>query len=122
MIDGHLMISVPSRLHARPTPSQPLAGLRLCIKDIFNLSGVKTTGQCQSYERLYLACNTTAPSIQKLSPYSCRKQNAHSLRQANNQPLIGSNTYVRGNPSGMDICGLVEAAQARVRLLRLTNG
>lgn len=64
--DGHLQIPVPSRLHYRPTPDKPLSGLRFGVKDIFDVGGVPTTGQCRAYGNLYGARNTTAPCIQRL--------------------------------------------------------
>ncbi|PSN64987.1 amidase signature enzyme [Corynespora cassiicola Philippines] len=59
-------IAVPSRLYFTPTPSQPLAGLRFGIKDIFHLAGVTTTGGNRAYGTHYGPQNATAPSIQRL--------------------------------------------------------
>lgn len=39
-----LAIPVPSRLHFTKTPDRPFAGLRVALKDIMDLSDLKTTG------------------------------------------------------------------------------
>ncbi|KAK1149670.1 hypothetical protein N8T08_005222 [Aspergillus melleus] len=59
-------VAVPSRLYYTPTPKQPLAGLRLGVKDIFHVEGLKTSGGSRSYYYLYGTQNATAPSIQRL--------------------------------------------------------
>ncbi|KAE8155161.1 amidase signature domain-containing protein [Aspergillus avenaceus] len=59
-------VAVPSRLYYEPTPEHPLAGLRLGVKDIFHVQGLKTSGGSRSYYYLYGTQNVTAPSIQKL--------------------------------------------------------
>lgn len=66
MIDGQLMIPVPSRLHYQKTEDKPLSGLRVTVKDIIHLKGVKTTGQSRSYEKLYGPQRETAPIITQL--------------------------------------------------------
>ena len=53
MQDGQLMVPVPSRLHYERTEEKPLNGVRVTVKDIIHLKGVKTTGQSRSYEKLY---------------------------------------------------------------------
>lgn len=66
---GDLMtrsIAVPSRLYSTPSASQPLAGLRFAVKDIFHVKGVKTSGGSRAYYETYSIQNTTAPSVQRL--------------------------------------------------------
>ncbi|KAK0664263.1 Amidase 1 [Lasiodiplodia hormozganensis] len=66
---GDLMtrsIAVPSRLYTTPSASQPLAGLRFAVKDIFHVKGVKTSGGSRAYYSTYGVQNTTAPSVQRL--------------------------------------------------------
>ncbi|KAA8569389.1 hypothetical protein EYC84_001034 [Monilinia fructicola] len=60
-------IPVPSRLSTPlPSPSRPLSGKRIAVKDIFDLKGVKTTVCSKAYEALQDVSSETAPSIQKL--------------------------------------------------------
>ncbi|KAJ5688316.1 hypothetical protein N7536_010935 [Penicillium majusculum] len=62
---GH-SIAVPSRLYYTATPEQPLAGLRLGVKDIFHVKGLRTSGGNRAYYSLYDERNTTGPAIQSL--------------------------------------------------------
>jgi len=66
MIDGQLMVPVPSRLHYQKTRDKPLSGVRATVKDIMHLKGVKTTGQSRAYEKLYGPQRETASIITKL--------------------------------------------------------
>jgi hypothetical protein len=60
-------IAVPSRLYyAPPSPSKPLSGLRLGVKDIYHLRGMATSGGNRAYYAHYGVQNATAPSIQRL--------------------------------------------------------
>ncbi|OMP84319.1 Amidase 1 [Diplodia seriata] len=59
-------IAVPSRLYYTPSASQPLAGLRFAVKDIFHVKGLKTSGGSRAYYETYDAQHTTAISIQRL--------------------------------------------------------
>ncbi|KAE8166944.1 amidase signature domain-containing protein [Aspergillus tamarii] len=59
-------VAVPSRLYYTPTSEKPLAGLRLGVKDIYHVKGLKTSGGSRSYYYLYGTQNDTAPSIQRL--------------------------------------------------------
>ncbi|KAB8070965.1 amidase signature domain-containing protein, partial [Aspergillus leporis] len=59
-------VAVPSRLYYTQTPQKPLAGLRLGVKDIFHVQGLKTSGGSRSYYYLYGTQNVTAASIQRL--------------------------------------------------------
>lgn len=66
MCDGKLMVPVPSRLHFQRTQQKPLNGLRVTVKDIIDLKGVKTTGQSRSYEKLYGPRTETAAIVKRL--------------------------------------------------------
>ncbi|KAL2820955.1 amidase signature domain-containing protein [Aspergillus cavernicola] len=59
-------IAVPSRLYYSMTPEQPLAGLRLGVKDIFHVKGLRTSGGNRAYYSLYEPCNATGSAIQSL--------------------------------------------------------
>ncbi|KAG4417929.1 hypothetical protein IFR04_008896 [Cadophora malorum] len=59
-------IGVPSRLYYTKTKSQPLAGVRLGIKDIYDIAGTKRGCGNRAYYDLYPERNTTAPVVQKL--------------------------------------------------------
>lgn len=59
-------IGVPSRLYYTKTPFQPLAGVRLGVKDIFHIQGTRTSCGNRAYYSLYPPANVTAPAVQKL--------------------------------------------------------
>lgn len=59
-------VAVPSRLYYTPSASQPLAGLRMGVKDIFAVKGLKTSGGSRAYYDTYPEQNATAPSVQRL--------------------------------------------------------
>ncbi|CAG8283967.1 unnamed protein product [Penicillium olsonii] len=59
-------VAVPSRLYYTPTSEKPLAGLRVGIKDIFDLKGLRTSGGNRAYYDLYPPRNTTGPALQRL--------------------------------------------------------
>lgn len=63
---GGLTIAVPSRLYFTPSQQQPLAGLRLAVKDLMDLKGIKTSGGNRAYYEMIAAANKTASSIQRL--------------------------------------------------------
>ncbi|KAK0387240.1 hypothetical protein NLU13_5553 [Sarocladium strictum] len=58
-------ITVPSKLHWLGD-ERPLASIRVALKDIYDLEGVKTGGGSRSYTEVYGPSKITAPSIQKL--------------------------------------------------------
>lgn len=60
------MIPVPSRLTCSISTSKPLANVRLAIKDLFDVKGVKTSGQSRAYAKLYPEADETAYFLQKL--------------------------------------------------------
>ncbi|CZR64559.1 related to glutamyl-tRNA(Gln) amidotransferase, subunit A [Phialocephala subalpina] len=57
-------IAVPSRLYYTASADKPLAGLRLGVKDIYHVKGIKTSGGNRAYYYFYGTQNATAPSIQ----------------------------------------------------------
>ena len=59
-------VGVPSRLYFVPTPEKPLAGVRLGIKDIFDVAGVKTSDGNRAVYGLYPAKTANAVPVQKL--------------------------------------------------------
>lgn len=59
-------IGVPSRLYYTPTPAQPFAGLRLAVKDIFDVAGLKTGCGNRAYYQVFPEKNATAPAVQRL--------------------------------------------------------
>ncbi|KAL4907003.1 hypothetical protein BDW74DRAFT_190002 [Aspergillus multicolor] len=59
-------IAVPSRLYYTTTPEKPLAGLRMGVKDIFHVKGLRTSGGNRAYYSLYEPRNTTGTAIQRL--------------------------------------------------------
>ncbi|KAI8623965.1 amidase signature domain-containing protein [Xylariaceae sp. FL1651] len=64
--EGNLMIPVPSKLHFPKTPDKPYNGLRVTVKDIIDLKGVKTAAQSRSYEKLYPPRSRNAYIVSRL--------------------------------------------------------
>jgi hypothetical protein len=58
-------IPVPSKLYWLGD-DRPMAGIRVALKDIYDLEGVKTGGGSRSYTEVYEAPNVTALSIEML--------------------------------------------------------
>lgn len=61
-----LTIGVPSRLYYDPSETQPLAGVRIAVKDIFSLAGVKTSNGNRAWYHLYPPSNVTGTAISRL--------------------------------------------------------
>lgn len=78
-------VAVPSRLYYTPTAEKPLSGvslsekkkthgtrltnsaqLRLGVKDIFDLKGLRTSGGNRAFHDLYPPRNATAPAVKRL--------------------------------------------------------
>jgi Asp-tRNA(Asn)/Glu-tRNA(Gln) amidotransferase A subunit family amidase len=57
---------VPSRLYYTKTSKKPLAGLRVGVKDIYHLAGVKGSNGNRAWYNLYPENNVTGPAIQRL--------------------------------------------------------
>ncbi|KAJ4157002.1 hypothetical protein NW754_008644 [Fusarium falciforme] len=66
-VNAAISIPVPSRhYYPKPSPRRPLSGLRLGVKDIFNLKGIKTGAGSRAYFDLYPSADETASSLQRL--------------------------------------------------------
>jgi len=61
-----MTIAVPSRLYYKPTISRPLDGVRIGVKDIYNLKGIRTGGGSRAYYQTYPPANETATILQRL--------------------------------------------------------
>ncbi|OHE98685.1 hypothetical protein CORC01_05951 [Colletotrichum orchidophilum] len=61
-----LTVGVPSRLYFTRTPAKPLAGVRVGVKDIYALAGVKGSNGNRAWYALYPPAKSTAPAIQNL--------------------------------------------------------
>ena len=61
-----LTVAVPSRLYFTPSKSKPLAGLRIAVKDLFDLRGMKTSGGNRALYEMGEPKSTTAVAVQKL--------------------------------------------------------
>ncbi|KAI9148391.1 Scytalone dehydratase-like protein Arp1 [Paramyrothecium foliicola] len=59
------MIPVPSRIHSWGD-SRPLAGVRVAIKDLYDMKGLQTSAGSQAWIRITPIANETAPAIQRL--------------------------------------------------------
>ncbi|KAE8152217.1 amidase family protein [Aspergillus avenaceus] len=62
---GQSLIPVPSRIYTRRDP-RPLAGVRVGVKDLFDLKGVQTTAGSKAWTRITPIANATAPAIQRI--------------------------------------------------------
>ncbi|KAK7413375.1 hypothetical protein QQX98_007752 [Neonectria punicea] len=63
---GGLTIAVPSRLHFSPTKDKPLAGVRIAVKYLYDLKGLKTSGGSRALFEISSVKNKTAAAVQKL--------------------------------------------------------
>ncbi|TAQ89905.1 hypothetical protein B7494_g1791 [Chlorociboria aeruginascens] len=59
-------IAVPSRLRTKESPTVPLSGMRITVKDMFQIKGFRTSLGSRAYLDLYPPASRTAPAIQKL--------------------------------------------------------
>ncbi|KAJ4295466.1 hypothetical protein N0V90_007478 [Kalmusia sp. IMI 367209] len=59
-------IAVPSRLYFTKTEEKPLAGVRIGIKDIYDIKGLRTSNGNRAWYWLYPPANATATPVQKL--------------------------------------------------------
>jgi hypothetical protein len=66
--DSTVGVPVPSRLYSKYSQdeSKPLKGIRVTVKDIIDVKGIKTSNGNRAWFKLYDAVNTSAPGIQKL--------------------------------------------------------
>lgn len=61
-----LGVAVPSRLYYTASASKPLAGVRLGVKDIYDIAGLRTSNGNRAWYGLYGPANTTAVAVQRL--------------------------------------------------------
>ncbi|KAK4503796.1 hypothetical protein PRZ48_004711 [Zasmidium cellare] len=61
-----LAVAVPSRLYFTKTADKPLAGVRLGIKDIYDIAGVKTSNGNRAWYHLYPAAEEHATPVKRL--------------------------------------------------------
>lgn len=59
-------VAVPSRLHACPSETTPLDGIRIAVKDIFDLCGLRTSVGSLPYYQLYPPSLQTAEAVARL--------------------------------------------------------
>ena len=59
-------IAVPSRLSYTRTEAKPLAGVRIGIKDIYDITGLRTSDGNRAFYELYPRRNATAEPVQRL--------------------------------------------------------
>lgn len=61
-----LAVAVPSRLYFQKTAEKPLAGVRIGIKDIYDIKGLRTSNGNRAWYWLYPPANATATPVQNL--------------------------------------------------------
>lgn len=61
-----IAIAVPSRLYYTTTAAKPLAGVRLGIKDIYDIAGVRTSNGNRAWYDLYPPASEHATPVQRL--------------------------------------------------------
>lgn len=64
--NGLVAIAVPSRLYYTKTADKPLAGVRVSVKDLYDIKGLKTSMSSRAWLSLYPAAAKNAPAIQRL--------------------------------------------------------
>ena len=64
--DYTVTVGVPSRLYFTKTTAKPLAGVRVGIKDIFDIKGVRTGAGNRAYYDLYPEKTVTCEPVQRL--------------------------------------------------------
>jgi hypothetical protein len=61
-----LAVAVPSRLYFTKTPEKPLAGVRVGIKDIYDVAGLKTSNGNRAWYHLYPPATEHATPVNRL--------------------------------------------------------
>jgi hypothetical protein len=61
-----LSVAVPSRLYYTVSPEKTLSGVRLGVKDIFDIKGLRTSNGNRAWYQLYPEADRTAPAVQNL--------------------------------------------------------
>lgn len=59
-------ISVPSRLYFNRTAEKPLAGVRIGVKDVYQLAGARSSFGSRTWYDFYQASRFTGPAVQSL--------------------------------------------------------
>lgn len=59
-------IGVPSRLYYAKTAEKPLAGVRIGVKDVYQLAGAKSSYGSRAWYDLFSASKTTGTAVQRL--------------------------------------------------------
>jgi Asp-tRNA(Asn)/Glu-tRNA(Gln) amidotransferase A subunit family amidase len=59
-------VAVPSRLYSPVSPSQPLGGLRIAVKDLFRLGNIKSALNVRYFLEMYEPDATTAAYVKSL--------------------------------------------------------
>lgn len=62
----NLAVGVPSKMHFTRTKKKPLNGVRIGIKDIYDIEGVHTSNGNRAWYHFYPPAKQTAPAVQKL--------------------------------------------------------
>jgi len=65
-VSATLTVGVPSRLYFTKTAEKPLAGVRVGVKDIYQLAGTKGSNGNRAWFNLYPENEVTSPAIQRL--------------------------------------------------------
>lgn len=65
-------VAASSRLRSHRTLSQPLSGIRVIVKDIFDIEGIRTSLGSRDHLRLYPPASQTALAIQLLVDSGCQ--------------------------------------------------
>ena len=61
-----LSVAVPSRIFSNPSRVSPLLGVRIGVKDLFDIAGLHMTLSNRAFYAVSAPAQTTAPAIQKL--------------------------------------------------------
>ncbi|KAF2110645.1 glutamyl-tRNA amidotransferase [Lophiotrema nucula] len=66
VLGQHIAFAVPSKLYFERTAEKPLAGVRIGIKDIYDIKGLRTSDGNRAHYWLYGPANATATPVQRL--------------------------------------------------------
>lgn len=61
-----LSVAVPSRIYSTRTEQKPLGGMRLGVKDIYDVKGLKTSNGNRAWYNLYPTADETAIAVKRL--------------------------------------------------------
>jgi len=61
-----LAVAVPSRLYFQKSPSKPLSGMRIVVKDNFDVKGIHTVVSNKSFLKFRADASQTAPVVSEL--------------------------------------------------------